>query len=224
MINKKVQAELVRKAQRGDKDSLNRLAEVTRVHLYEYAFRLTFEEDLAQDIVQECILEMFESFKKLKNAEKFWAWLEGIAFYKIRKHYGRKWRHKTISLNKTGFDMAAEDSQVVVADTVNRELKEIILQSMLELEPRQRVILALRCYKEMRYSEIARLMGCTKFGAQSLFYRAKKALARRLASHGLSKAVYAGDLTAVGKRLSRKRVHRKDTRDGHDGNHGYRIG
>ena len=83
MINKKVQAELVRKAQRGDKDSLNRLAEVTRVHLYEYAFRLTFEEDLAQDIVQECILEMFESFKKLKNAEKFWAWLEGIAFYKI---------------------------------------------------------------------------------------------------------------------------------------------
>ena len=199
MINNKEHAELVKKAQHGDKDCLNRLAEVARVHLYEYVRRLTLEEDLTQDIVQECILEMFKVFNKLKNADRFWAWLEGIAFNKIRSHYGRTWRHKTVSLSKTGFDMAAEDSQMVVADMVNRELKDIILQSMLELEPRQRAILALRCYKDMPYSEIARLMGCTEFGAQSLFYRAKKALAKKLSRHGLGKGYLIAALVLFGK-------------------------
>ena len=199
MINDKEHAGWIKKAQLGDKECLNRLAEVARVHLHEYVFRLTLEEDLTQDIVQECILEMFKVFKKLKNAERFWSWLDGIAFNKIRSHYGRKWRHKTVSLSKTGFEMAAEDSQMVVANMVNRELKDIILQSMLELEPRQRVILALRCYRDMPYSKIARLMGCTEFGAQSLFYRAKKALAKKLARHGLGKGYLLTALVLFGK-------------------------
>lgn len=202
MINNTEYAELVKKAQQGDKECLNRLAEVARVHLNEYVLRLTLEEDLTQDIVQECILEMFKVFNKLKHADRFWSWLEGIAFNKIRSHYGRKWRHKTVSLSKTGFDMAAEDSQMVVADMVNRELKDIILQSMLELEPRQRAILALRCYKDMPYAEIARLMGCTEFGAQSLFYRAKKALAKKLSSHGLGKGYLLAALVLFGKLTS----------------------
>src|SRR4030042_4556106 len=132
MINDKEHAELVTKAQLGDKECLNRLAEAARVHLYEYVHRLTLEDDLTQDIVQNCILEMFKVFDKLKKAERFWSWLDGIAFNKIRSHYGRRWRHKTVSLSRTGFDLADEDSQIVVADMVHKELKEIILQSMRE--------------------------------------------------------------------------------------------
>ena len=85
-------AELVKKAQLGDKECLNRLAEAGRVRLHEYVFRITLQEDLTQDIVQESILEMFKVFNKLKQAERFWDWLEGIAFNKIRSHYGRLWR------------------------------------------------------------------------------------------------------------------------------------
>ncbi|MBN2593668.1 MAG: hypothetical protein JXA81_09195, partial [Sedimentisphaerales bacterium] len=99
MNNYKEHDELVRKAQLGDADCLNRLAETARVHLREYVLRLTLREDLTQDIVQESILEMFKVFKKLKSTEQFWSWLDGIAFNKIRHHYGRQWRHKTISLS-----------------------------------------------------------------------------------------------------------------------------
>ena len=199
MIETKEHGEWIKKAQRGDKECLNRLAEAARVHLHEYVRRLTLEEDLTQDIVQECILEMFKIFHKLKNVERFRAWLDGIAFNKIRSHYGRQWRHRTVSLSKTGFDLPAEDSQMVVADMVHKELKEIIFQSMRELEPRHRAILALRCYRDMPYSEIARLMGCTEFGAQSLFYRAKKALARKLSHHGLGKSYLLAALVLFGK-------------------------
>ena len=199
MINYKEHDELVRKAQLGDKECLNRLAEVGRVRLREYVFRLTLDEDLTQDIVQESILEMFKVFDKLKRADRFWSWLDGIAFNKIRSHYGRQWRHKTISLSDIDHEVATEDSQSALAEMVNRELKQIVLISMRELSPRYRAILTMRCYRDMPYSEIARLMDCTEFGAQSLFYRAKKALAKKLSRHGLGKQYLLAALVLFGK-------------------------
>jgi len=199
MINYEEHAELVRKAQLGDKECLNRLAEAARVHLREYVLRLTLREDLTQDIVQESILEMFKVFDKLKRADRFWAWLDGIAFNKIRSHYGRQWRHKTISLSEIDRQIAIGDSQSALAEMVNRELKQIVLISMRELSPRYRAVLTMRCYKDMPYSEIARLMGCTEFSAQSLFYRAKKALAKKLSHHGLGKGYLLAALVLFGK-------------------------
>ena len=199
MINHKEHAELIKKAQLGDRESLSRLAEVARVHLREYVLRLTLQEDLTEDIVQESILEMFKVFDKLKKADRFWAWLHGIAFNKIRSHYGRQWRHKTISLSEVACEIATEDSQNALANMVNRELKQIVLRSMRELSPRHRAVLTMRCYKDMAYSDIAMLMGCTEFGAQALFYRAKKALARKLSRHGLGKGYLLTALVIFGK-------------------------
>ncbi|OHB64892.1 MAG: hypothetical protein A2168_06580, partial [Planctomycetes bacterium RBG_13_50_24] len=199
MINYKEHDELVRKAQLGDKECLNRLAEVARVHLREYVLRLTLREDLTQDIVQESILEMFKVFEKLKCAETFWSWLDGIAFNKIRGYYGRQWRHKTISLSDIERQLAIGDSQSALAEMINRELKQIVLVSMRELSPRYRAVLTMRCYRDMPYSEIAGLMGCTEFGAQSLFYRAKKALAKKLSRHGLGKGYLLAALVLFGK-------------------------
>jgi len=199
MINHKEHAELIKKAQLGDRECLSRLAEAARVHLREYVLRLTLQEDLTEDIVQESILEMFKIFDKLKKADRFWAWLHGIAFNKIRSHYGRQWRHKTISLSEVACEIATEDSQNALADMVNRELKQIVLRSMRELSPRHRAVLTMRCYKEMAYSDIAILMGCSEFGAQALFYRAKKALAKKLSHHGLGKGYLLTALVLFGK-------------------------
>ncbi len=199
MINHEKHAELIKKAQFGDKDSLNRLAETARVHLHEYVLRLTLREDLTQDIVQESILEMFKVFDKLKKAESFWSWLDGIAFNKVRSHYGRRWRHKTISLTDMGREITTEDGKDALAEMVNRELKQIVLKSMRELAPRHRAVLIMRCYRQMPYSEIAGLMNCTEFGAQSLFYRAKKALAKKLSRHGLGKGYLLPALVVFGK-------------------------
>ena len=199
MVNHEEYAQLIKQAQLGDKQCLNRLAEAARVHLHEYVMRLTLEKDLTQDIVQESILEMFKVFDKLKNADRFWAWLDGIAFNKIRSHYGRQWRHKTISLSDIGREIAAEESQSALADMVNHELKQIVLSSIMELSPRHRAVLTMRCYKGMPYSQIAQSMGCTKFGAQSLFYRAKKALAKKLSRHGLGKGYLLTALVLFGK-------------------------
>ncbi len=201
-LNENERAQLVKKAQQGDKDSLKRLAEEARVYLQEYVLRLTMQNDLTQDIVQESILEMFKVFHKLKNADRFFAWLDGIAFNKVRSYYGRKWRHKTVSLSDFNGDFASRDKQNALADMINDELKEIVLKSMRELPPRYRAIITMRCYKDMSFSEIAESLSCTKFGAQSLFYRAKRSLAHKLGSYGLGKSSLLMALVLFGKLTS----------------------
>jgi RNA polymerase sigma-70 factor (ECF subfamily) len=200
--------ELVRKAQLGDKDCLNRLAETVRVRLHEYVYRLTLQEDLTQDIVQETILEMLRLFGKLRQTDRFWAWLQGIAFNKVRNHFGRQWRHKTRSLSEVGDhnlssrnpdshgDRHCEDA---LADVVTDELKQIVLRCIEALEPRHRAILTMRCYDQMSYADIGKLMDCSEIGARALFYRAKKALTSRLSRHGLGKGALLMALVLFGK-------------------------
>lgn len=191
--------ELVKKAQLGEKDCLNSLAEVARVRLREYIYRLTLREDLTEDIVQESILEMFKVFDKLRDAERFWSWLYGIAFNKVRNRYGKQWRHRTISLSDMRSEIAGPNSPDGLADVIAAEWRQIVIKSIRELEPRHRAVLTMRCYDQMAYSEISRIMDCTEIGVRALFYRAKKSLAKKLSSYGLGKGALLTALVLFGR-------------------------
>ena len=200
MENKdKDELELIEKARLGDKACRENLAKEAKVRLRGYVLRLTMEEDLAGDIVQESILEMFKVFGKLKNVERFWPWLYRIAFNKVRSHYGRKWRQKTVFLSDTGYEIRAKDGPDGLAEMVTAEWKQIVLKSMGQLEPRHRAVLAMRCYDQMKFAQIAKIMRCSEFGIRALFYRAKKALAGKLAANGLGKGSLLAGLILFGK-------------------------
>jgi RNA polymerase sigma-70 factor (ECF subfamily) len=199
MADNKDYAELVEKAQLGDQNSRDRLAEMARTRLCGYVHRLTLQEDLTQDIVQETVWEMFNVFNKLKKTDQFWNWLYGIAFNKVRSHYGRQWRQKTVPLSDKQYKLAVANRPDGLAEMVAAEWKEIVIRSMQELEPRHRAVLTMRCYDRMPYSQIAKVMGCSELGVRALFYRAKKALAKKLSRYGLGKGALLAALVLFGK-------------------------
>src|SRR4030043_1161333 len=80
------QIELIRRAQCGDRQCLGQLAKQARTRLYTYVYRLTQQDDLAQEIVQESLLEMCKVLGKLRQNDRFWPWLYGIAINKLRHH------------------------------------------------------------------------------------------------------------------------------------------
>ncbi|NLZ05863.1 MAG: RNA polymerase sigma factor [Phycisphaerae bacterium] len=199
MFNETDNVELVRKAQQGDRASLDRLAETARVRLHEYVFRMTLDEDLTGDIVQETILEMLRIFKTLQYREKFWGWLHGIAFNKVRRHYGKQWRQQRLRRREAERESPIPIANDVLTEVVTDELKQIILTSVQQLAPRHRAVLTLRCYDHLSYAEISRLIGCTEIGARAVFYRAKRCLAGLLSEHGLGKGSLLLALVAFGK-------------------------
>jgi hypothetical protein len=70
---------------------------------------------------------------------------------------------------------------------------------MRQLKMRHREVLALRCYENKSYSQIAEEMDCTELGARLLFFRAKKSLAKELARNGLGKGSLLLALVIFGK-------------------------
>lgn len=190
---------LVREAQFGDRECLDRLAELATVRLRAHVYRLTLREDVTQDIVQESVLEMINILGKLKRPDRFWPWLYGIALNKLRRHRRTESRHKRANSHQIGFGGADEDKQEALQKLLGEELRQIIAAAMEGIKPRHRAVLSMRCYDNMSYAEIAAAMGCSEFGAQMLFYRAKKSLARRLARNGLSKGALLTALVVFGK-------------------------
>jgi len=203
MNNTRDYIELVRQAQFGDRGSLDNLAELVRGRLYSYIYRIVLQEDLAQDIVQECMLEMINSLNKLEEAERFWAWLRGIAFNRIHRYYTLKRHRKTVSMSKLAEGELPESelksAQTGIGSLIGQELSQIVFNAMWELKPRHRAVLAMRCYEEMAYEEIAELMDSNEMSVRVLFYRAKKALHRRLSRRGYGKGALLTVLALFGR-------------------------
>ena len=199
MLNPQDYVEHVAKAQAGDIESLDFLVQMAREPLIAYVFRVTLQEDLTQDVVQETLLEMFKVIGKLNKADRFWPWLCKIALNKVHRHFRTEKRHKALVMEHYEAGEFRQKSQDGLTDLVGQELKQVIMQAMSKLKMRYREVLALRCYEQMDYSEIAELMSCTEFNARVTFCRAKKALQKQLSRSGFGKASFLGALILFGK-------------------------
>jgi len=198
MPNKNNNIELVKQAQLGDEKSVNHLAELGRDRLRAYIYRLTLDEDLTQDIIQETMLEMLKFLNKLERADRFWPWLFRIADNNLHDHWDHERLRKT-KLKSKKPDVNSADKQQGLENLVGQELKQVVSAAMLALRPRHRKVLILRCYEEMSYSEISEIMACSEFAARRLFYRAKNALAKQLSRRGLGKSSLLMALVLFGK-------------------------
>ena len=193
------QIELIRRAQCGDRQCLGQLAKQARTRLYTYVYRLTQQDDLAQEIVQESLLEMCKVIGKLKKADRFWPWLYGIAVNKLRRHYRTEQTQRRVAISSIKRKNSLKDRQDGLENLVSEELKHIVSGAMKKLRTRHKAVLVMRCYDEMPYSDIAESMGCSEFSTRMLFLRAKRALQRELSRNGFGKASLLAALVLFGK-------------------------
>jgi RNA polymerase sigma-70 factor (ECF subfamily) len=190
---------LVERARQGDKQSLNTLAGIARERLRVYVYRLTQKDDLAQEIVQESLLEMCKILGKLQKTDRFWPWLYGIATNKLHRYYRseKAMRHAAASEERRRGQM--KEREEGFEDLVSEELKQIVSNAMQKLRTRHKAVLVMRCYDGMSYNEIADSMGCSEFSIRMLFVRAKKALQKELLRNGFQRGALLSALVVFGK-------------------------
>ena len=195
-------AEIIKKAQQGDRASMGQLAEVAEPRLLTYIFRLTLSQDLSEELCQKTLVKMVQSLETLKNVDKFWYWLLRHAMGEVQHYYrDQKRRHEVEfeALNREYFKQyVARNHHDGLDQSARIELSEIIYDAVAQLKFTYRSILVLRCYEQLSFAEIAQLMNCKEFGARVLFYRAKHALRQRLSRHGFGKEMLLAGLGLFG--------------------------
>lgn len=184
---------LIQQAQRGCQESLARLAERVQDDVYAFLYRMTLNHHLAQDLRQETLLEMVKSLPhvKMEHRDMFWAWIYKIAVSKVSRHYrlqgNRRIERATVCHSEWLHHQPARD-EPGLSRLVRQELGHIVARAMSQLTPRHRGILALRCFSDMSFPQIAAVMGGSDLRARVSFFRARQALKRQLQRDGFKKA------------------------------------
>jgi RNA polymerase sigma-70 factor, ECF subfamily len=193
---------LIHEAKLGNKDSMNRLVELAGDRLYAYIFRLTLDQTITQDILQETILFMIQSISQLEHVDHFWGWIFRTAMGKVQHYYRDLKRRKTIELSEDEREYihkrVSADFNDGLTELLRKELSDAVFMAMKRLKMKYRNILILRCFENMDYAQIAAVMNCSELGSRVMFFRAKTSLRRQLAMQGFGKYYFLIALALFG--------------------------
>ena len=195
--------DMVRQAQLGNQESMERLTVLAQGRVFAYIYRLTLDDELSRDLSQETLLEMVRSLKKLEHPEAFWRWLFRTALGKVQHHFREQQYKRTVQMSMLEkerlFQRALRYEGDGLRSLISKELSDAIFEAMGKLKLRHRNVLILRCFEQMPYSEIAAQMDCSEMATQVLFYRAKHSLKRQLSKRGFGKGLLLVALGLFGR-------------------------
>jgi RNA polymerase sigma-70 factor (ECF subfamily) len=200
-VAKEIDLEVIRQAQAGSAECASQLTELAREKVFTYAFRLTFDHHLAQDVAQDTMVEIIRSLSRLRfdTIPSFWAWTYKTALSKVRRHFRSQGKDR-LSM-RTGLDLDRLPRTLPAAqDMIQEELLKAVFAGMNALKLEYRNVLTLRCMDGLSYAQIASIEGGTELGARLRFFKARNALRRHLAVRGFDNSSLAcglGLLAAV---------------------------
>ena len=173
--------ELLNRIRSGDERAFTDLYNKHRRRLLAYCFRLLQDRIAAEDVVQVAFQKAYESLSSLDKPELFFYWLYSIARNEV---YGviRKTR-KNGTISSIEDEENIWDNETPHEQVVKNELTELVEHNLNQLKVEYREVLILRQYDKLSYAEIAAITGDTLSSVESRIFKARKALAKRLAPY-----------------------------------------
>ncbi len=159
--------------------------------LYNFAYRLTFDEDDANDLVQETYLKayrFFDSYEKGTNAK---AWLFRI----LKNSFINDFRKKSKEPSKVDYNEVESfynsedtDSDATVdlrTETVQDMIGDEVANALNALEVDFRTILILSDLEGFKYEEMAKILDIPIGTVRSRLHRARNLLKEKLKAYAL---------------------------------------
>lgn len=151
------QAELVRLAQKGDRQAFSTLARQVMKPLVALTYRMTGDSDAAKDLAQDSLLAAWENLSGFRGDAKFQSWLFRIASNKTLNYLnGRREQPLTDAIAASA---AATETDIPDRQLHTENLREGVLTFMATLPEKQRLVFNLRFYSQMSFGEIAETTG-----------------------------------------------------------------
>ena len=175
----------VAKARSGDRDAFRALVERHSRGLFRLAFRMTGNQQDAEDVVQESFLRAYKQLDKFDDRASFGTWLYRIVTNcSLDLVRARKRRSEHIAPAE---DLDYDPMQDLPAHNpsperaaLSGELRERVEEAMQELSETERVAFVLRHYEGMRIEEVSRILECQPGAAKHSVFRAVQKLRRAL--------------------------------------------
>jgi RNA polymerase sigma-70 factor (ECF subfamily) len=177
--------ELLNQIRSGNEHAFTDLYNKHRRRLLAYCFRLLQDRIAAEDVVQVAFQKAYESLSSLDKPDLFFYWLYSIARNEVYGVIRRTRKNGTISSIDDEKDIWDEETPLELV--VKTELAELVQHHLNHLKVEYREVLILRQYDKLSYAEIAAITGDTMSSVESRLFKARKALAKKLAPYFMEK-------------------------------------
>jgi len=164
---------------RGDHDAFAQLADAAFPRLYGTAGLILGDEPAAQEAIQAALIRAWQDLPRLRDPERFEAWLYRIAINACHDEGRRRQRVRQREIGLGAMDPGAPNDPLTwVAD------RDELDRAFVRLTPHQRTILALVFYRDMTLPQAAAAIGAPLGTAKSRLHRALEALRAAVAAEG----------------------------------------
>ena len=151
--------------------------------VFRLAFRMTGNEQDAEDIVQETFLRAYRALDRFDPQAQVSTWLYAIASNcAIDLLRRRKRRGPQVELDRDGHAEPAGAEPGPERRAVHRELGARVQAELGRLAPKERVAFTLRHFEDLSIREIADLMGTPEGSVKNNIFRAVRKLRAALES------------------------------------------
>lgn len=180
MLKREELTRLVQKAQQMDPDAMNALFEDCRDPIYYFALKTVGNADIAEDITQEAMIDIFRNLDKLKDPAAFQAWSREIT-YRQCLHHIKKTPETTVSEDEDGhsiFDTLEEENTAFIPDAAveNEDFRKTVHAMIDSLPAEQRAALLLFHFDDLSIKEIAQIQQVSENTVKSRLNYARKAV------------------------------------------------
>ena len=170
-------AALIEGTRAGRREDFDVLVERYQKRLYAFAYRFTRDHESAADIVQMTFLQAYTHLAQFGGRASFKTWLYQIALNQCRQaHRSRR------ATREVPFDDVVEGQLRETAHPAGApsEWKATLERLIAELPFRQREVVTLRLFSDLRFKDIARATGRTENSAKVNYHHAIVRLRRWL--------------------------------------------
>lgn len=152
----------------------------TSAPLWRYLRRLSGDGELASDLVQESFVKLLLHPSRARDERRRRAYLFRIGTNLLRD----RWRREKV---ETGYLERLLSAWTPEARRPRPGLKSDLDAVLGQLKPRERAILWLAYVEEYNHQEIAGILDLKTASVKVMLFRARRRLAKRLASQGLGR-------------------------------------
>ena len=160
--------ELVDRFRAGDRTAFDLLVRRYQRRIFALAFRYLANEADAKDVTQQTFIKVFKSLSGFKKNSSLRTWIYRIAVNSCLNHVRDHRKAETTEVTAELVVTEPTGASRLIADEHGQRLRDAIA----ELPPKQKMVLELRIYDELKFREVAELAGCSENAAKVNFHHA----------------------------------------------------
>jgi RNA polymerase sigma-70 factor (ECF subfamily) len=179
-------AAVLARARQGDSDAFRALVDLHSRSVFRLAYRMTGNEQDAEDVVQESFLRAYRQLGRFESRANFGTWLYRIVSNcSVDLMRSKQARHDQVrgdSLDQEGaVQLPAVDQPGPERIAESAEIEQRVQHALQELSPLERAAFTLRHYEGRSIDEISATLGLGTSAAKHSVFRAVKKLRVALA-------------------------------------------